>query len=119
MFLFGEKIENSTFLPFLTPQKRNLVGPSETIWPLFHCCPRLSLKSGISAVLSPKVYASTDRHVDHQRQIQISMSRLPESGNQTETLLLTTNHISVCAEPNRQQTLSRQLSTKQQETRDP
>ena len=35
MFLFGEKIENSTFLPFLTPQKRNLVGPSETIWPLF------------------------------------------------------------------------------------
>ena len=35
MFLFGEKIENRTFLPFLTPQKRNLVGPSETIWPLF------------------------------------------------------------------------------------
>ena len=64
MFLFGEKIENSTFLPFLTPQKRNLVGPSETIWPLFriwgsnwlepqirksnvHCCPRQNLKSGI------------------------------------------------------------------------
>ena len=64
MFLFGEKIENRTFLPFLTPQKRNLVGPSETIWPLFriwgsnwlepqirksnfHCCPRQNLKSGI------------------------------------------------------------------------
>ena len=64
MFLFGEKIENRTFLPILTPQKRNLVGPSETIWPLFriwgstslepqirqsnvHCCPRQNLKSGI------------------------------------------------------------------------
>ena len=47
MFLFGEKIENRTFLPFLTPQKRNLVGPSETIWPLFRIWGSTSLEPQI------------------------------------------------------------------------
>ena len=47
MFLFGEKIENRTFLPFLTPQKRNLVGPSETIWPLFQIWGSTSLEPQI------------------------------------------------------------------------
>ena len=47
MFLFGEKIENRTFLPFLTPQKRNLVGPSETICPLFRIWGSTSLEPQI------------------------------------------------------------------------
>ena len=32
MFVLGEKLENNTFWPFLTPQKRNFVGPCETSW---------------------------------------------------------------------------------------
>ena len=53
--------------------------------------------------------------VRHVNQVQIQISRL--GAHQTETLLLTTNHISVCAQPN-QETRSIQageeLSTKQQ-----